>query len=112
MQIADAEACVILANQAADDPDDEDTANVMRAVAIKNVNGNIRVLIQLLLEHNKPHVRTIPNWDSRDIAVCLDELKMGILATNCWAPGFATFLSLVMRQFDSTEIDSGEEVSN
>ena len=49
----DAEACVILADRASEDPDEEDGANIMRATAVKNYNRSTRIIIQLLQSYNK-----------------------------------------------------------
>ncbi|VEL38586.1 unnamed protein product [Protopolystoma xenopodis] len=45
--------------------------------------------------HNKSYLLNIPSWDWRrgDDAVCVAELKLGILAQNCLSPGFSTLLA-------------------
>ena len=58
VQLKYCEACLILANRNCDDPDEQDSANIMRATSVKNYNPHIRVIIQLLQQHNK--VRRIP----------------------------------------------------
>ena len=48
-----ASAVLILANRCAENQDDEDAANIMRATAIKNFAEDTRVVIQLLQYRNK-----------------------------------------------------------
>ena len=52
-QISQAAAVFILANRQADRPNEEDSANIMRATAVKNISPKIRIIIQLLNHQNK-----------------------------------------------------------
>lgn len=51
--MTNADACLILANSRAVDPAQEDAANIMRVVAVKNYASNVRVIVQLLQQRNK-----------------------------------------------------------
>lgn len=53
LQIQQADACLVLANKYCDDPDQEDAANIMRVISIKNYHSEIKVIVQLLQYHNK-----------------------------------------------------------
>ena len=53
LQIQDADACLVLANKYCQDPDQEDAANIMRVISIKNYHSDIKVIVQLLQYHNK-----------------------------------------------------------
>jgi len=53
LQVKSASAVLILANRCAASEDDEDTANIMRATAVKNFREDTRVIIQLLQYRNK-----------------------------------------------------------
>ena len=44
---------IIIADQFAPDPDDEDAKNIMRVIAIKNVCEEIKVVIEVLQYYNK-----------------------------------------------------------
>jgi hypothetical protein len=106
--LENAEACIILADQFAARPVEEDLENIMRAVAIKNhYEGKTRILIQLLLERNKVHLLNIPYWSDKDVSVCLDEFKMGVIAQNCRAPGFATLLSVLLTVYGEQDEQKG-----
>ena len=87
---------IILTNKYCQDPDAEDASNIMRVISVKvsvatisrsgqfyqhrlsNVSPlqdyceDTRVIVQLLLYHNKSYLLNIPSWDeTRDAAVCL-----------------------------------------
>lgn len=46
----------MLANKYCQDPDQEDAANIMRVISIKNFHSDIKVIVQLLQYHNKVKV--------------------------------------------------------
>ena len=87
-------ACFILANKHCDNPIEEDNANLLRFVSIKNTNQNIPIVIQLLRSVGKEQVTDIEGWNhGRDIAICLSEFQLGILGQSCSCPGFSTVIS-------------------
>lgn len=95
VKIQQADACLVLANKYCDDPDQEDAANIMRVISIKNYHSEIKVIVQLLQYHNKAYLLNIPSWDWKrgDDAVCIAELKLGFIAQSCLAPGFSTLMA-------------------
>ncbi|XP_048474479.1 calcium-activated potassium channel subunit alpha-1-like [Rhincodon typus] len=90
-----ADACLILADKNCLNPEAEDSANIMRAIAVKQYCPEIRVIAQVLQYHSKAYLQNIPSWDMkrRDSVICLSELKMGFIAQNCIVPGFSTLLA-------------------
>jgi len=87
-----AAAVLVLCNKFSSDPCLEDASNIMRVISLKNYCESTRVVIQLLQYQNKAYLLNIPGWDWRrdDQAVCLNEVKYGLLAQSCLAPGFFT----------------------
>lgn len=94
-KIRTADACIILANKECPDPDCEDADNIMRVISIKNCCPTVKIIIQLLQYHNKMYLLNIPswNWKQGDDAVCIAELKLGLIAQSCLAPGFSSMMS-------------------
>lgn len=87
-------AVFILTDKYTNIPLEEDNANLLRLVSIKNTTIYIPVIIQLLLNTSKKQVKNIEGWSpGRDIAVCLNELKLGILSQSCICPGFSTLIA-------------------
>ncbi|XP_023325746.1 calcium-activated potassium channel slowpoke [Eurytemora carolleeae] len=93
-----ASAVLVLCNKFSPDPTWEDAANIMRVISLKNYCENTRVIIQLLHYSSKAFLLNIPGWDWRrdDQAVCLNEVKFGLLAQSCLAPGFFTLASNII----------------
>ena len=88
------EACFILANKHCNNPIEEDNANLLRLVSVKNTTTEIPVIIQVLRSSSKEHVGNIPGWNpDNDIALCLNELKLGLLAQSCMCPGVSTLFA-------------------
>ena len=87
-------AVFILADKYTNIPLEEDNGNLLRLVSIKNTTTKIPVIIQLLLSTSKNQVSNIEGWNlGKDIAVCLNELKLGLLAQSCVCPGFSTLIA-------------------
>lgn len=107
-KVSRAAAVFILANRRTECPESEDSANIMRATAIKNLSPDIRVIIQLLQIQNKEQLLNIPGWnwrsqDGGDEVICISELQMALMAQNCLAPGIVTMFSnlICMRSAES-----------
>ncbi|XP_070544717.1 calcium-activated potassium channel subunit alpha-1-like isoform X27 [Ptychodera flava] len=107
VRLKNADACLVLANKYCDDPDQEDAANIMRVISIKNYHPKIRTIVQLLQYHNKAYLLNIPSWNWRegDDVICLAELKLGLIAQSCLAPGFSTIMANLFAMRSNSEIN-------
>ena len=76
---------------------------------MKSYSENTRCIVQLLHYHNKSYLMNIPGWDWRrdDQAVCLNEIKYGMLAQSCLASGFFTLAS---NMITASDIKIGKEM--
>ena len=93
-KILKSRAVFVMANKFATSPLEEDNANLLRLVSVKNTTMDVPVIIQLLLSTSKKQVSNIDGWKlGRDIALCLNELKLGLLAQNCICPGISTLVA-------------------
>ena len=92
-----AKAVVILVDKESPDPIEEDRANLLRTVAIKRACKNIKppkCILQLHNPRSQDLLQCVPNWSpNRDVVLCLNELKLSILAMTCLTPGFCTLIS-------------------
>uniref|UniRef100_A0A6G1SEK4 Calcium-activated potassium channel slo-1 n=2 Tax=Aceria tosichella TaxID=561515 RepID=A0A6G1SEK4_9ACAR len=106
VKVEQADACLILANKQCGDGDQEDAANIMRVISIKNYSEKIRVIVQLMQYHNKAYLLNIPSWDWKrgDDVICVSELKLGFIAQSCLAPGFSTMMAnlFAMRSYKTS----------
>ncbi|ESO07764.1 hypothetical protein HELRODRAFT_130526, partial [Helobdella robusta] len=98
-KLSSAEAVLIMTNQSAPSATEEDTDNIMRAIAVKNYCPKARIILQLLKAENKTICKNLPFWTSRDHIICFTEMKMAFMAAGCLAPGFSTFLSNLLLMF-------------
>ncbi|XP_070544718.1 calcium-activated potassium channel subunit alpha-1-like isoform X28 [Ptychodera flava] len=110
VRLKNADACLVLANKYCDDPDQEDAANIMRVISIKNYHPKIRTIVQLLQYHNKAYLLNIPSWNWRegDDVICLAELKLGLIAQSCLAPGFSTIMANLFAMRSNSEAEEAE----
>lgn len=88
-----AKACFVLADRFTADPLAEDRANLLQVASLKNVSLQTPVILQLLCGCSKELLHSIPGWTKRDVFLCLNELKLKILAQGCLTPGFTTLIS-------------------
>ncbi|XP_055331309.1 calcium-activated potassium channel slo-1-like isoform X2 [Paramacrobiotus metropolitanus] len=95
VNLVEARAVLIIADRTAADTDAEDAANIMRVVSIKNYKDDAQVIVQITQYHNKAYLQNIPSWnpENGDICICLAELRLGLLAQSCLAPGFSTLMA-------------------
>ena len=93
-KLLEAKAVFILTDKHAVNPLEDDNANLLRLVSVKNTTCQVPVIIQLLLSTSKKQVHYIEGWNvGVDIAVCINELKLGLLAQSCISPGFSTLIA-------------------
>ncbi len=89
-----AHAVFILANKSTYNPTEEDHANLFALVSVKNTVISVPVIIQLLHSFSKKQVYNIDGWNRlQDVALCLNEMKLGLLAQSCLCPGFSTVIA-------------------
>ena len=92
-RITTSSAVFILTNKNTETPKDEDRANMLRVVSVKNTTDKVPVIIQLVHSFSKSQVTKLEGWSlSRDIAISINELKMVLLAQTCLCPGLSTLI--------------------
>ncbi|CAL8092971.1 unnamed protein product [Calicophoron daubneyi] len=97
-KIRAAEAVIVLGNMKSARPAEDDWENIMRVVSIKNLYPHCRVVCVLTLMENKALMSNIPGWNEDrtgegDRAICMSQLKLGLMSLNCVSPGISTLLS-------------------
>ncbi|CAH8465425.1 unnamed protein product [Schistosoma guineensis] len=102
-KVRTAEAVIILSDKCSQTPVEDDWKNLMCVVSIKNLYPNIRIICELMLIESKVWMSNIPGWkehesDQFDRAICLTQMKLGLLALNCVSNGISTLLcNFIMR---------------
>ncbi|RHZ63872.1 hypothetical protein Glove_327g8 [Diversispora epigaea] len=85
---ANASAYFILAKKYTQQSEIIDAENVLRAIALRKFNVGPKFYIQCILPENKVHFESL----NPEQIICIDELKLGILAHSCLTPGFSSLL--------------------
>ncbi|KAL4487940.1 hypothetical protein ABPG72_022800 [Tetrahymena utriculariae] len=100
-QVEQAQCVIILADKMTNDHDSEDHRNIMYTLAVKQyvqniTKSDIRVCLQLL----KPQIKDIYyqsiDYGYIDQVICVDELKLYLLAKTCLCPGINTIISFLI----------------
>ncbi|CAG8453233.1 802_t:CDS:10 [Diversispora eburnea] len=85
-----ASAAFLLSSKFSKNNDDEDAAQIMRALALKKFNKKLSLYVQIHLPENVPHF----DFLAKDV-LCLDEITMGLMAQSLVNPGFASLIVLL-----------------
>lgn len=89
-----ASAVIILSPNYTRNPESEDESNLMRIVSIKNAYNNTKIIAQVFQLQSLEQVLSLSHWDpSKDVIICKNKLKFGLMAQNCLCPGISTLLS-------------------
>ncbi|CAI2193066.1 2613_t:CDS:2, partial [Funneliformis geosporum] len=83
-----ASAYFILAKKYTQQSEIIDAENVLKAIALRKFDQGPKLYIQCILPENKVHFESL----NPEQIICIDELKLAILAHSCLTPGFSTLL--------------------
>ena len=117
---ASAHACFVLANKFCSDSDEMDASTILRALSIKRyvkqqTDEDLMVCVQLMRPENKMHYAACGQIAEHELnhaddqVVCIDEIKMTLLAKTCLCPGMT---ALVCNLITSDEDVSDDVLSD
>ena len=92
---------IILANKQSRNPNVEDYKNILHTFSVKQyvktmTGREIRVCLQLLKPENKDLYFSSLNGSQHDQVICVDEIKLYLLAKTCLCPGINTIISFLI----------------
>ena len=103
--LSKAKACFVLSNQYCANPDEEDSSNIIRALAVKRfvraIKGDVQVILQIIRPENKLHFIASMQQSEIDQIVCINEIKMSMLGQSALCPGFSTLIGNLIQSSDS-----------
>lgn len=105
-----AEAIFIMANKFSLNPDEEDSKSILLNLSIKRylaslVSTKMLYCMQLLRPENRRHLANEQNLlPENDIVVCLNEIKMGVMAKALMYPGANTLLMNLVSSFSDDSL--------
>ncbi|KAH9128328.1 hypothetical protein AeMF1_001503 [Aphanomyces euteiches] len=92
-----AQAAFLLTDKNSNDSTAEDANTVLRSLLLENANPLLQVFMQVI----RPSYTEVLTHNHRHHVLCIDELKLNLLAKNCLCPGLST---LVCNLFRSSNI--------
>lgn len=95
--------------------DEEDAKAILQQFSIKRFISAKRVenpiiCMQLIKPENRRHVATDASAEEREIIICLNEMKMGVIAKTITFPGFSTLIFNLLCSFADGDEEGGEEL--
>ena len=116
--VESATAIFIMANKFTPDPDQEDARAILqqysikRYIAMKKPKQPPKFQMQLIRVENLRHLRSGQDdeFAKDDVVVCLNQIKMGIVATNILYPGTSIMIfNLLMSFADGSDDDDDDD---
>jgi hypothetical protein len=110
-------AIFIMGNKFSVDPDVEDAKSILQQFSIQRYIKNSPIMeeplycMQLIRPENKKHVTSVGmvNDIDKEIIICLNEMKMGVIAKTVTFPGFSTLIFNLLCSFsDESRVGTNE----
>lgn len=99
-QVEKAKAVIILCNKQSGDASEEDAKTILRSMVIKkylklhNATNVVRLCMEILRPEGKTHYYLSLNRQTKaDQVICVEELKLSLLAKSCLCPGLVALIS-------------------
>lgn len=111
-------AVFILTNKFSVVPDEEDSKTILQQFSIKRYNQYAMnatsplYCIQLIRPENKRHLAVKDHNNDEDLVVCLNEIKMGVIAKSVMFPGTTTLIMNLLTSVNSDGPDVEETKSD
>jgi hypothetical protein len=113
-----ATAVFILTNKFSATPDEEDSQTILQQFSIKRYNQYSMqaqaplYCIQLIRPENKRHLAIKDTKHDEDLVVCLNEIKMGVIAKSVMFPGTTTLIMNLLTSVNSDGPDVNDEAES
>ncbi|ETV94653.1 hypothetical protein H310_11641 [Aphanomyces invadans] len=92
---ANARLCFVMLNKLSQDGDRNDTASNLLTISLRHHTNDVPLFVQVLKTDNIRHI----HMSGASNIICIDELKLGILAKACVIPGLCAFLCNMLFTF-------------
>lgn len=119
VHVESAVAIFIMGNKFSIKPDEDDAKTILQYFSIRKYlqclssHSDPFYCLQLIRPDNKRHLGVVNEDEAKEIVICLNEMKMGLLAKTCIFPGTSTFIFNLLTSFaetgDEEDEDEGEK---
>ena len=111
-------AVFIMGNKFSTKPDEDDAKTILQQFSLRRYIESAATekeplfCLQLIRPENRRHLGAQEDDDSKEIVVCLNEMKMGLLAKSCMFPGTSTLIFNLLTSFADNGDDDSEDEPN
>mmetsp|Transcript_8231 Transcript_8231/g.15524 ORF Transcript_8231/g.15524 Transcript_8231/m.15524 type:complete len:1217 (+) Transcript_8231:175-3825(+) len=107
-------AIFVMGNKFSTNPDEEDAKTILQQFSIRRFimsqpSCDPLFCLQLIRPENRRHLEIEDPDSDKELVVCLNEMKMGIIAKTCMFPGTSTVIFNLLTSFaedDTESVDS------
>ena len=105
----------IMTNKFSSTPDKEDSKIILQQYSIKsylhtqNAQKNPFFGLQLIREENMRHLSTDKLTSKKEVSICLNEVKLGLIAKSVMFPGASTLIMNLLTSFADDDDDGGDD---
>mmetsp|Transcript_23872 Transcript_23872/g.35024 ORF Transcript_23872/g.35024 Transcript_23872/m.35024 type:complete len:1148 (-) Transcript_23872:179-3622(-) len=109
-------AIFLMGNKFSSNPDEEDAKTILQQFSIRRFITSTQscdplFCLQLIRPENRRHLATEDPDSDKELVVCLNEMKMGVIAKTCMFPGTGTMIFNLLTSFaedDDDDNDAGD----
>ena len=112
-------AIFVMGNKFSTNPDEEDAKTILQQFSIRRFimsqpSCDPLFCLQLIRPENRRHLEIEDPDSDKELVVCLNEMKMGIIAKTCMFPGTSTVIFNLLTSFaeDETEFDEDSRMAD
>jgi hypothetical protein len=114
-KVESAVAVFIMTNKFSIRPDDEDAKTILLSLSIRRyvsqyLNANHKLFcMQLIRPQNRKHLNSASDQSYTELVVCINEIKMGVLAKGLLCPGANTLIMNLLSTFSESNFNYDED---
>jgi hypothetical protein len=107
-------AIFLMGNKFSSNPDEEDAKTILQQFSIRRFITSTQscdqvFCLQLIRPENRRHLSTEDPDGDKELVVCLNEMKMGVIAKTCVFPGTGTMIFNLLTSFADNDDDDDDD---
>lgn len=107
-------AIFLMGNKFSSNPDEEDAKTILQQFSIRRFITSTQscdqvFCLQLIRPENRRHLSSEDPDSDKELVVCLNEMKMGVIAKTCVFPGTGTLIFNLLTSFADNDDDENDD---
>ncbi|CAE7501356.1 slo, partial [Symbiodinium microadriaticum] len=107
-------AIFLMGNKFSSNPDEEDAKTILQQFSIRRYITSTQscdplFCLQLIRPENRRHLSSEDPDSDKELVVCLNEMKMGVIAKTCVFPGTGTMIFNLLTSFADNDDEDDDE---